>query len=375
MPRSLHAHAQAHVRLTTLHIYRHLLRQSSYLPPVCQTYTRDQIRTRFRHHHHDDPVSPSTKLRLRRAQHDLRYLCAANNGLHANMLRILLLTYGRLGKRRRLLIHHFVAKPPPADQQELADHIRNEQARHPKRLKRDWLDGWNLSKLHALAESQARRSFWSPKPELKGRKLAPEEEIPKENTWGRPMPAKLARSKLRRLYIAMINRIMPPVGKSEWDTLALLATGKADPSLGQMPPRRPQARSLYGEDVDGGKEGRKAWDWRAYATTPVRSIERGSSRSQKARTGEQGEAPYGLGSAIGTRNYDRSRMWKRLYNRIWEMTPTMTEVDGQRGKWEIRWGQTLREVPFAAPGQTAFFEGAVAAKGKKSRKKQRPAPE
>lgn len=381
MPRSLpvSAHARTPARLTALHIYRHLLREASYLPPVCQTYARDQIRTRFRHHHRDSPDSPPTKLRLRRARHDLRYLCAANNGLYANMLRILLLAYGRLGRRRRVLIHDLVAKRPPADLEELEEHIRDEQAetqQHPRRLKRDWLDGWDLPKLRALAESQVRRSFWSPKPELKGGKLAPEEQLPEKNAWGRPLPAKLARSKLRKLYIRMINRIMPPIGRTEWDTLGLLARGKADPSLGAIPARRPPAKALYGGG-NGGNERRRAWDWRAYATQPVRSIERGSSRSQKARTGEQGEAPYGLGSAIGLRNYDRGRMWRRLYTRIWEMTPTMTEVDGQRGKgkWEILWGRLSKEVPVAAPGQAAFFEGAVAAKGKKLRRKKRPLPE
>lgn len=385
MPRSLQSY------LPPLHIYRQLLREASYLPPVCQSFARSQIRTRFRVHQSDPPASraPATRLRLRRARHDLRYLWAANNGLASNMFRILLLAYGRIGKRRRTLMANFVAKEMPVDSAALEAQIRAEVAeaeaeagrreRKSKKdesgkncattrraLRPDWLDAWDLPKLHVLAASQARRSFWSPKPEIKGNKLKPENDIPTENSWGRPLPMKLARSKLRKWYKLLVNRLMPPVARGEWDTLRLLATGQPDRSLWAMPSRRPRAKSWLPGDKEDGE---KTWDWRRYATEPVRSIERGSSRSQKARTGEEGEAPYGLGPPIGLQNYDRLRMWQRLYTKVWLMTPTMAESETQKGRWDIHWGQTSREVPVATPMQTAFFEGAVAGKTRRGRRK------
>ncbi|PSR82389.1 hypothetical protein BD289DRAFT_371310 [Coniella lustricola] len=351
------------------HIYRHLLREATYLPPTCQPFLRAHIRARFRKHHHDPPLpNPATKLRLRRARHDIRYLWAANHGLLANMTRIILLAFGRLGKRRRALIAQFVAKREPESTAELAEQLANEiSARndddtlHPRRP-RDWLDEWDLPKFHALAASQAKRSFWSPRSSIKGHRLDPIEALPRENPWGRPLAAKVVRSKLRKWYKAQVHRLMPPLGADEWERLRLLATGQADRSLWQMPKRRPAGVSMIQDETT-----KPTWDWQRYATEAVRSIERGSSRAAKARTGEQGEAPYGLGPAIGLHSYDRARFWRRLYTRVWEMTPKMAEKENMPGKWTVEWGQTMREVPVATKAQMSFFEGAVVARVKKGR--------
>lgn len=346
------------LQVPILHLYRHLLREASYLPPLCQRFAKDQICTRFHKHRHDRVTDPATKERVRRARHHLRYLWAANHGLLDNMLRILLLAFGRVGRRRRELIHDLVLrKETPADSAELARQIEVEKGRQqePKKLPPDWLDRWDLPKLHALAASQSQRSFWSPKPDVRWKKLNAEDDLPKENTWGRPLAAKLKRSKLRKWYKRLINRIMPPVSRSEWETLGLLATGRAEKSLWQMPTRRPSAQLLNGGDGDATGRHPKVWDWKAYATKPVRSIERGSSRSQKARTGEEGEAPYGLGSPLGLHSYNRSRVWERLYLKVWAMTPIIEEATGQKGKWRIQWGQVRRQYPVAMPTQTAFF--------------------
>lgn len=362
-------------RSPILHNYRHLLREASYLPPVCQAYFREQIRSRFRLHQHDPPTSPETKLRRRRARHDLRYLWAANHGLRDNMLRILLLAYGRIGKRRRVLMHNFGAKQLPADSAALEAEIQEEVERRKRRRDRDWLDSWDVPKLHALAVSQARRPFWSPRPDIKSHRLKPEDDIPEVNSWGRPIPARLARSKLRKWYKHLIVRLMPPVGRAEWDKLRLLATGVADSTLWAMPLRRPRGTVVFCDGEDGDDDKRKKWDWKTYATTAVRAVERGSSRSQKARTGEQGEAPYGLGQPIGVRNYDRQRLWQRLYTKIWEMTPTMAEAehqDGDKRRWHIEWGHSSTDAaPVAAPKQMAFFEGAVASMPKNRKRKKR----
>lgn len=376
-------------RLPTRVIYRLLLREASYLPPLCQSYAKDQIRTRFRKHIYDPVDDPHTKVRVRKAQHDLRHLWAANHGMVDNMFRILMRTYGRVGKRRRDLIHNLLRPEPPADSEELAQQIeqqRRQDAEDPsqgdKKLPPDWLDKWNTDKLLALAASQARQSFWSPKAELKKR-ADPEAAIPEKNVWDRPLPAKLKKSKLRKEYKTLIEKVMPPVGRDEWETLRLLATGEADKSLWQMPARRPLAQSPPGisheetgdaaaaEDGSSSSSRDKAWNWKAYATQAVRHIERGSSRSQKGRTGEQGEAPYGLGAPIGMRNYDRTRLWKRLYAKIWAMTPVMEKTAGTKTGWQVEWGRVKREVPVATLAQMDWFEGAEPAKVLSGRKKKR----
>lgn len=378
--------------LPTRCIYRQLLREASYLPPLCQPYAKQQIRSRFRKHIHDPVNDAATKARVRRAQHDLRYLWAANHGMIDNVFRILMLTFGRLGRRRRELIKAFLQPEPPADSVELAKQIEEikqqsqpppppqdgtQQQQTKKKLPPDWLDKWDLDKLHALASSQAKWSFWSPKAELKSKKLDPEEDIPKTNTWGRPLPAKLKRSKLRKWYKNLINKIMPPVGRDEWETLRLVASGQADKDLWKMPTRRPLARPLQpgGEAAAAGaaeSSDTKVWDWKAYATQAVRHVERGSSRSQKGRTGEEGEAPYGLGKPIGVHDLNRTRLWTRLYAKIWAMTPMMERAPDSESGWNVQWGKIKRQIPYATDAQMVFLEGAEPVKSRSMRGKKAP---
>ncbi|KAI3396648.1 hypothetical protein diail_11825 [Diaporthe ilicicola] len=344
-----------------LHIYRDLLRQASYLPPICQPYIRQQIVSRFRRHAFDQPASPQTRRRVRRARHDLRYLHGANNGLVDNLLRILLLVFGRAGSRRRLLVHALLRPDPPADSAQLEAAIAHDAAARTYTAKDgslaqrppDWLDKWDTHKLRALASSQARRGpAHSPRPDIKPNQTDPATRLPKCNIWERPLPAKLARSKLRKEYVRLINRVLPPLPASDWHTLRALALGHADSSaLCQMPTRRPPATHRQ-----GGQCASTQWRWHAYATEPVRSVDRASSRAQRGRTGQQAPGPHGQGAAIGLHRYT-PRLLRRLFAKIWEMTPTMEAIPGAEGKWNIVWGRVAKDVPVAAAAHAGFFEG------------------
>lgn len=350
---------------STLHTYRHLLREASYLPPICQPYITEQIRSRFDKHKYDRPNNPETKHRIRQARHDLRFLWAANNGLLNNMKRILLLVFGRTGKRRSELIHDLVRREPPSDSDELECALtRGLEARRYKArdgtLKErapDWLDKWDTDKLQSFASSQSRTNpAASPRPDIKAKQVDPAKKLPEADNWGRPLAATLARSKMRKGYKALANRLLPPVAKSEWDMLRALAMGEADRSLWEMPPRRPRAIQPDGELGDAAKA--KDWDWQAYATQPVRSIERGKSRSQRARTGEEVDGPYEQGNPRGLHRYT-PRLWRRLFGTIWEMTSVMEGSPGKNGRPNIAWGlvQTNKDAPVAAASHAVFFEG------------------
>lgn len=357
----------------TLHIYRGLLRQTSYLPPVCQPYVRQQIVSRFRRHAADQPTCPQTRRRVRQARHDLRFLYAANNGLVDNLYRILLLVFGRTGSRRRLLIHALLRQDPPVDSAQLEAAIaRDTDARtYTKRdgslaqRSPDWLDKWDTRKLRALAASQAKRGpAHSPRPDIKASQTNPPTRLPHTNIWERPLPARLARSKLRKEYVRLVNRILPPLPASDWQTLRALALGHADSNaLCQMPPRRRPAAPLQAAHGDHGAS--TQWSWHAYATEPVRAVERASSRSQRGRTGHPVPGPHGQDAAIGLHRYT-PRLLRRLFAKVWEMTPTMEERPGAEGKWDIAWGKVPKDVPVAAPAHATFFDGApeVARTGK-----------
>ncbi|KAL1855319.1 hypothetical protein Daus18300_011136 [Diaporthe australafricana] len=359
----------------TLHIYRGLLRQASYLPPICQPYIKKQIASRFRRHAFDQPASPQTRRRIRQARHDLRYLHAANNGLVDNLHRILLLVFGRTGSRRRLLVHALLRRDPPADSSQLEAAIahdtdaRTYTARDGSLAQRppDWLDRWDTNKLQALASSQARRGpAHSPRPDIKTSQTDPAARLPQRNIWERPLPATLARSKLRKEYVRLINRVLPPLPTSDWHTLRALALGHGDSTaLCQMPARRPPATPRH-----GGQGAGTQWRWHAYATEPVRSVDRASSRAQRARTGHQVPGPHGQGAAIGLHRYT-PRLLRRLFAKIWEMTPTMEARPGMEGKWDIVWGKVAKDVPVAAAAHAFFFEGdpKVTRTGKKRAKR------
>lgn len=357
----------------TLHIYRGLLRQASYLPPICQPYIRQRIVSRFRRHAADEPTCPQTRRRVRQARHDLRFLYAANNGLVDNLYRILLLVFGRTGSRRRLLVHALLRPDPPADSAQLEAAIardtdaRTYTAKDGSLAQRppDWLDKWDTRKLRALAASQARRGpAHSPRPDIKSSHTDPAARLPRIDIWERPLPAKLARSKLRNEYVRLVHRILPPLPTSDWQTLRALALGHADSSaLCQMPPRRPPAAPLHGDHGDHGDHGASAqWRWHAYATEPVRSVDRASSRSQRGRTGHPAPGPHGQGAPIGLRRYT-PRLLRRLYAKVWEMTPTMEARPGVEGKWDISWGKVAKDVPIAAAAHATFFDGAPEATG------------
>lgn len=349
----------------TLQIYRGLLREASYLPPVCQPYIRQQIVSRFRRHAADPPTCPQTRHRVRQARHDLRFLYAANNGLVDNLYRILLLVFGRTGSRRRLLIHALLQHDPPADSAQLEAAIardadaRTYTAKDGSLAQRapDWLDKWDTSKLRALAASQAKRGpAHSPRPDIKARQTDPAARLPRMNIWERPLPAKLARSKLRKGYVRLIHRVLPPLPTSDWQTLRALALGHADSSaLCQIPCRRPPAAPLNGDHDDHGAS--TPWRWHAYATEPVRSVDRASSRSERGRTGHPVPGPHGEGAAIGLHRYT-PRLLRRLFAKVWEMTPTMEAKPGVEGKWDIVWGKVAKDVPVAAAAHAVFFEGA-----------------
>ncbi|CAN8101745.1 unnamed protein product [Discula destructiva] len=399
--------------LPTLHLYRHLLREASYLPPSCSPYIRSQIITRF-HKHAKEPTIPLelTAYRIRKAHTNLRTLRAANAGRRGLMLHILYLVYGRMGRRRRKLIAQLLDKnkptannssPGPATTADLVARLAALQAHiaqpspppspskptapaasaaatSPDAKKRaratsiaalppptqpDWLEDWDLPALHALLASQsAHGGFASPIPELKGgrRSLAPTEvDIPKVNIWGKPLTPRLARTKLRKWYRSTIKRIMPPLPRAEWEALGVLARGEGNGDGWRVPARRAPGTTLLVER-DGTAEKQREWDWQRYATAPVRSLERGQSRSMKARTGEEGSGPYGVGPATGLHRYDRARLWQRLYLTVWQATPVMEEKQQQAGgvedrEWTIRWGGVPKEVPTARAGQMAFFEG------------------
>ncbi|KAI1078010.1 hypothetical protein F5B20DRAFT_250264 [Whalleya microplaca] len=328
-----------------LHLYRHLLREASYLPPLCQPYITERIRDRFR-----DCSEPhrDTKVYIKEAHHSLRYLRSATAGHVERLLHLCYMATGRVGKRRRQLASALLAPSPSMNSSELDQSIRLKIA-HSHR-EPDWLDNWSTGKIKAIAASQVQQqsNAW---PQQMRRMFDPIRAIPNENSFGRPLTNRLSRNKLKSHWASVLHQLLPPLPRGEWDQLGALVHGQAEPMHYQMPKRRPvaQSASVTTEDAE-------QWDWTKYVTAPVRSIERGSSRRMKSLTGQQDEDPRGQGRPIGVRVLGPRRFRRALYGRVWETSPVVQQKP-QTGKWGITWGKSDPKVSNPARKDFMFFQG------------------
>lgn len=121
---------------TALHLYRHLLREATYLPPVIKPFFVERVRTRFERHRRD----PEPQYRIDRAHKDLRYLRAANSGDYVRMRRVLMLGFGRIGRRRRELIDDLVRRDRPTDTESLSKFIETPETT-PSSIMTGWASG------------------------------------------------------------------------------------------------------------------------------------------------------------------------------------------------------------------------------------------
>ena len=191
------------------HLYRALLRQSSYLPlPQAREYIRGHVIFSFRNYipKHGTPQQQNSLKRqvalLRRGRGFLSVLERANSGYLKPLERILLLTYGRAGKRRRELML------PILHDSDLTDHA-SVAAYNPPSFDRSFQ---LPPKMYALAKSQRvhaqklgmiRRKFGQTHPE----KVA----IPETNIIGKPLHPSRVRNMAYRWYVENAGLVLPPL--------------------------------------------------------------------------------------------------------------------------------------------------------------------
>ncbi|EAA33732.1 hypothetical protein GE21DRAFT_5217 [Neurospora crassa] len=357
---------------TTLHLYRHLLRESSYLPVLIRPFFDERITTRFRAHRASDPSScPQTATRLKRAHHDLRYLRAANAGDLPRMRRILLLAFGRTGAKRRQLLAELLEPDTPSSDEELQKYINKARAIVKEGRKPDWLDNWDTEKLKAFVRSQtggdAPPIVNRPKPEITNHQLAPERYVPKENIWGGPLNEKVRRTKLKKTYKQVAEKVLPPVPREEWELLRDLVNKKEE---WEVPKRRTVGRMVWAKEDKSQEEAVLDWNWQRYATQPIWLVDRQKSRRNMLLSGQVDEdLPMGEQQPINCHRYT-PRLWRRTLEQVWRMTAVMERRKDGKG-WEIEWGQKKYEPPVAPSADLEFFEGApVRAEPKKKKGKQ-----
>ncbi|KAK4224549.1 hypothetical protein QBC38DRAFT_485184 [Podospora fimiseda] len=333
---------------TTLQIYRHLLRESSYLPSVVRPFVDKHIKSRF-HKHQKDTLHVSS--RTKKAEKGLRYLRAANSGDTSRMTRILLFAFGRIGPRRRELLDAVIKRPPPQNTEELEAKIKETMDVSPDSPPPDWLDNWDTDVLQALTHLQMTASPPNtPRPAFTSTMTTLSKAFPETNSWGEPWNPRTKRTKTKKYWKNLATRILPPVPKEEWETLEMVSKGIFAEAGWKVPARRTPIGDLYEPE----------WKWPLYATQSAARVDRPASRRFKLLTGEKDyNTPTGEPNALNCHRYT-ARAWRRLMMNIWRMTPIMEPLEQPMGeiKFDLKWGDSMFKPPVAVTaGEMEFFSG------------------
>jgi hypothetical protein len=357
--------------LPTLHIYRQLLREAGYLPPALSQHISAQIRRRF--HQHID-TEPNIRKRLSHARNALRRIRAANYGDKSAMTNLMLRAFGRQSVRRKVLLSEFVQPQDRAldskSLEALLDDATskmatlttddgNESSVPGKTPRHAFLDKWDKPKLLRFIKSQqtqqgtSRGVRWTEKPVTS---LNENVQVPAKDTWGRAPTPTLIRAKQAAWWKRNAVKIMPPLGKGEWDLLQRLSNGAQTEDDWKIPQRRTQGKQMTA-DINLGED----MDLERYAEEPTAQIENRRTSRWRRFYGSEDLNPFG-GQPKG-RQTGSDRWYRRRYAQVWQMTPHM-ERDPTTLASRFIWGKP--KAPDTAPThqQMQIFEG-VDAKGKK----------
>ena len=294
-----------------VHLVRALLRECTYLPdPAARAYLQPYIIARFREHWPSKPgdfssgVLPTGSRQrdlLKRARKGLSTLSRANNGHPHALEKVLAYTYGRSGKRRHELMR-FLREADNLDNHEAVTRSATTSIENAPQVPA------LTSRMEALVKVQMlQKEVVLSKPSIKY--LAP--QIPKTNSWGRPMPLKRVRNMEKRWYADLLDKVLPPLPTHEWQRLRDLAQGKTRWS-GPVPRRR----------------------------SSLRAVNEPTSLIQHRLT---------------------ARYMRRLWAKVFARCPVMT-LNTSNSKWHVQWGsisgpRNILTAKLSNEDDSIFFQG------------------
>lgn len=313
------------------HIFRALLRECTYLPDsAARHYCRHHIIKRFRRHHPQpsrpaeatEPVDPtsSPKKLLKKARKALADLRQANDGHILKLRKVLLMTYGRHGKRRHELLAQITSDTMPCENAPSplihSTHIVEERTLLGKQLL-------------AVASAQGLNTELASK-------------IPEKNNWGRPLSPKRAQNIQKKWYADLLDQIMPPLPVQEWERLRDLCLGLIP---WEGPVRRRKIATTTAHDCTG--------DQATANISALLGISVSQDSMQLFKLGQHKELatnPHKL----------TARFMRRLWTTIFLNCPKMY-WNMERGKWTVRKMSLnmirLKRFPPGASTGSDMFEG------------------
>ncbi|KAK3191389.1 hypothetical protein K4F52_002600 [Lecanicillium sp. MT-2017a] len=350
------------LRLSPIQLYRRLLRECSYLPPAFRSKIEGRIRKRF----HANIKDSRAEKHVRTATTALRTLRAANTGEQEAMMQLMQHGFGRDGFRRREIMWSFV-RPQGADNAQALEAAMNttiendkgsivpsgETKKKKKPIKDSFYLRWDQAKIKQILASQKQQekeTQHSTSWRTTGIKnLNPDQYVPEKTIWGKPPVPRLVMSKRARWWRANAEKIMPPLGKGEWDLLGKLARGAQNTEEWKVPSRRQPATPVI-EDTDEADHARALLD---YARAKTSSVESRSKLRQVRWYGRKDTGPFSRGQEDRTLS---ARWFRRAYNRIWQTTPAMHQ-DPNTLQHSFTWGGLPPKMPDATARQKAVFDG------------------
>lgn len=303
------------------HLLRALLRECSYLPdPIARSCMHSHIIQRYRRYtDKPDPEQQNDVLwqsRIRRsALQRLSLLKRANEGYSRPLERVLHMSYGRTGKRRRELLATLITPEIAADTSAVEELIKE-----PVMFE----DGWKPPSIVVdLLKSQLNNPLIK---ELDVRPLvkALQPQIPKENSWGRPLARCRQRNIRKGWYQVALESLLPPLPEADWNTLQGLLSG----SLPWAPvKRRKKAVGAWSDSSSSSSDG----------GLDVRFLVEGPSKGDTFRAFANGR-PHKI-----TR-----RFMRRLWQRVSCLVPRMTWNDAAK-RHDFRWDSPKRGQDLSLP--------------------------
>ncbi|KAI4621474.1 uncharacterized protein J4E87_006691 [Alternaria ethzedia] len=372
---------QSASRLRPVHLLRALLREASYLPDaIARTYFRRYIVSRFKAYQPKQNATASfdvqavekykhrsfkrrqmaiinerTRPMLRKGQKGLNFLRRANLGEIPCLQKVLFFAYGRMGRRKYILLERLLTPDHVMDGGALATPVDPGQAPLQKLYysnKRclQYFDApkaaskteytinisSRYSRLRAVLKSQYQKGI-----SIHRGIKRPAMKTPINNAWERPMPIKRAINNVRRWYAETMTRILPPLPTEEWDNINAMVVGDRKIDLVR---RRGRASVLSAEPVVED-------DFFA------RTVAEGIALDKPSRA----DMPAG----VQRPHTINPRFMKRMYTKLLTLC-CKVEYDDEQKRWKAVWGEPMKYIKpslYNVPTDEALFAG-VDATGK-----------
>ena len=204
------------------HLYRSLLRECTYLPdPNARSWMKGFVISSYRNYLPEiqafrKPIPFKRQVSvLARGRKYLSLLQRANRGYNKPLEKVLMMTYGRTGKRRREIMAELMRPESPQTSEEVAKF----------RSARPFLRQWRPPpRVDALIRSHNKQQIWLEHVN----RIRSEVKIPAENIWGKPMPQSRVVNQTYKWYVKQMENMFPPLPRHRWEELRALARGESE---------------------------------------------------------------------------------------------------------------------------------------------------